>query len=95
MVNCRSIEMKNKIEFFHSKTCPHCPPVKQMLHEILKDLERTVEVCEIDAWSEKGEPLAKKYGIQLVPTIVVNGTKCAEGIMSRQQLASALKAALS
>jgi thiol-disulfide isomerase/thioredoxin len=95
MANCRFSEMNNKIEFFYSKTCPHCPPVKKMVHEIVKDLGRTVEVCEIDAWSEEGEPLAEKYGIQLVPTIVVNGTKCAEGIISRQQLASALKAALS
>jgi len=87
--------MNNKIEFFYSKTCPHCAPVKKMLQEIVKDLGRTVEVCEIDAWSDEGEPLAEKYGIQLVPTIVVNGTKCAEGIISRQQLTSALKAALS
>jgi predicted DsbA family dithiol-disulfide isomerase len=86
--------MAVKIEFFFSHTCPHCPPTKKMLYEIVKDLEEAVEIEEIDAWSEKGEPLAQKHGIQVVPTIIVNGVKCAEGIVNRQQLASAIKTIL-
>ena len=86
--------MSIRIELFTSKTCPHCPPVKKMLHEIVRDLKETVEVEEIDAWSEKGEPVAKKYAVQMVPTVVVNGVKCAEGAVNRQQLESAIRNAM-
>lgn len=88
-------KMQIRIEFFYSKACPHCTPVRKMLYEIAKDMEGIVEIEEIDAWSEKGQPLAEKYGIQLVPTIVVNGVKRAEGILSREQLISAMREALS
>lgn len=80
--------MRFKIEFFYSKTCPHCPPVRRMLSEVLKNIQERVEVEEIDAWSREGEPLAEKYGVQVVPTIVVNGVKLVEGIVSKDQLAS-------
>ncbi len=65
-----------------------------MLHEIVKDLGEAVSIEEIDAWSEKGESLAQEYGVRVVPTIVVNGVKCAEGILSREQLISAVKDAV-
>jgi len=61
-----------------------------MLSEIVKDMREVVEIEEIDAWSEKGEPLAEKYGVQVVPTIVVNGVKRVEGIVSRGQLISVM-----
>jgi len=83
-----------RVEFFYSKTCPHCLPAKKMLYEIIKDLEKTVEIEEIDAWSEKGGPLAEKYHVQVVPTIVVNGVKRAEGTLSREQLISVMREAL-
>lgn len=84
-------EMGIKIEFFYSKTCPYCSSTKRMLCEIVKDLGGAVEVAEIDAWSKEGEPLAEKYEIQMVPAIVVDGVKCAEGNIKRQQLELALK----
>lgn len=89
--------MKNvhvRVEFFYSKRCPHCLPAKKMLYEIVKDLEKIVEIEEIDAWSEKGEPLAEKYGIRVVPTIVVNGVKRVEGTLGREQLISVMREAL-
>lgn len=86
--------MNLKIELFYSKTCPYCAPVKKMLYEIVKGLKGTVDVEEIDAWSEKGEPLAEKYAVQMVPTIVVNGVKCAEGPINRRQLESAIKSVI-
>jgi predicted DsbA family dithiol-disulfide isomerase len=89
-----STKMAVKIEFFFSRTCPHCLPTKKMLYEIVKGLGGTVEIEEIDAWSGKGESLAQKYGIQVVPAIVVNGVKCAEGIVDRQRLFSAIKTVL-
>jgi len=84
----------HRVEFFYSKTCPHCLPVKRMLSEIVKDMRVAVEIEEIDAWSEKGEPLAERYGVQVVPTIVLNGSKLAEGVVSREHLISAMKEAL-
>jgi len=83
-----------KVEFFYSKRCPHCLPVKKMLDEIIKDMREAVEIEEIDAWSERGERLAERYGVQVVPTIVVNGSKLAEGIVSREHLVSAVREAL-
>lgn len=65
-----------------------------MLSEIVKDMREVVEIEEIDAWSEKGEPLAEKYGVQVVPTIVVNGVKRVEGIVSRGQLISVIRESL-
>lgn len=86
--------MAVKIEFFYSKSCPYCAPARKMVHEIAKMLDADVEMEEIDAWSEKGEPLAERYGIQVVPTIMINGVKCAEGILKREQLMAAVKKAL-
>jgi len=83
-----------RVEFFYSKTCPHCLPAKKILYELVKDLENIIEIEEIDAWSEKGEPLAREYGVQVVPTIVVNGVKRAEGVLSREQLILVVKEAL-
>lgn len=65
-----------------------------MLYEVVMGLEKIVEIEEIDAWSEKGEPLAEKYGVQVVPAIVVNGVKRAEGTLSREQLISVMREAL-
>jgi len=65
-----------------------------MLSEIVRDMREVIEIEEIDAWSEKGEPLAEKYGVQVVPTIVVNGVKRVEGIVSRGQLISVMRGAL-
>jgi thiol-disulfide isomerase/thioredoxin len=87
------VTMCFRIEFFYSKTCPHCPPLRRMLSEVLKNIQECVEVEEIDAWSREGEPLAEKYGVQVVPTIVANGVKLVEGPVSRYQLASAVMAA--
>jgi small redox-active disulfide protein 1 len=84
--------MRIKIEFFYSKTCPYCPSAKKMLYEIIKNLKEYIEVKEIDAWSEEGEPLTEKYGIQMVPTIVVNGVKRVEGITNKQQLLECFRA---
>jgi len=75
---------KIHIEFFHSPTCPYCPAARMMLHEILEKYPRVCEVEEIDAWSELGEPRAAKYGIQLVPSIVIDGEKRVEGIPNRK-----------
>ncbi len=86
--------LRIRVEFFYSRTCPHCLPTKRILYELVKDLEKTIEIEEIDAWSEKGEPLAQKYGVQVVPTIVVDGVKRAEGVLSREQLISVMKEAL-
>jgi len=86
--------MHAKVEFFYSKTCPHCSPIRKMLSEIVKDMREVIEIEEIDAWSEKGEPLAEKYGVQVVPTIVVNGVKRVEGIVSRGQLISVIRESL-
>jgi len=88
-----AMRMQTRIEFFYSRICPHCEPVRRMLYEIAKDLDK-VHIEEVDAWSEKGEPLAKKYGVHLVPTVVVNGIRCAEGIVGRQQLLSAIRGSL-
>jgi len=84
--------MSLKIEFFYSKTCPYCPAAKKMLYELVKGLQDSYEVKEIDAWSKEGEPLTEQYGIQMVPTVVVNGVKCCEGITSRQQLVESFRA---
>jgi thiol-disulfide isomerase/thioredoxin len=90
-LHTRFEKMSIKIEFFYSKTCPYCPAAKKMLYELVKNLKEPFEVKEIDAWSKEGEPLTEKYGIQMVPTIVVNGMKCGEGITNKQQLVSALR----
>jgi len=85
---------KVRIEFFYSPTCPYCPAAKEMLREIADSYSGMLSIEEIDAWSESGEPRAERYDVRLVPSIVINGKKCVEGIPNREQMSRAIAEAV-
>jgi small redox-active disulfide protein 1 len=81
-----------KIEVFYSPTCPYCPLAMKMVSEVASQFKDSVKVEEVDTWTPEGIHKAMKYGIQAVPTIVINGKIRFLGVpKSREALAQAIK----
>ncbi len=82
------------VELFYSQNCPYCPMAKKMLYEIAGKYSDVLNIEEIDAWSNSGEERSNKYGIKLVPSIVVNGEKKMEGIPNRALMTKIIEQAV-
>ncbi|MBW9223647.1 MJ0307 family thioredoxin [Methanothermococcus sp. SCGC AD-155-E23] len=73
-----------KIEVFTSPMCPHCPPAKRVVEEVVSEIGGGVEVEYIDVMKEPER--AAKYGIMAVPTIVINGEVAFIGAPTKEEL---------
>ncbi|HID47100.1 MAG TPA: thioredoxin [Methanothermococcus okinawensis] len=77
-----------KIEVFTSPTCPHCPPAKRVVEEVVAELGGGVDVEYIDVMREPERAI--KYGIMAVPTIVINGEVAFVGAPTKEELKAKL-----
>lgn len=63
--------MELLLELFTSPTCPNCPAAKQVAENVVRRMEGAL-LIERDISIPENAEIAKRYGIQGVPTIVVN-----------------------
>ncbi|MFH1770201.1 MAG: glutaredoxin domain-containing protein [archaeon] len=64
--------MTVKIEIFTSPTCPNCPPAKNLVRDIGKEVE-DVRVVETTTATKQGSRRAQSLHVLAVPTIFVTG----------------------
>ncbi|MCF7799020.1 thioredoxin family protein [Candidatus Woesearchaeota archaeon] len=57
---------------FTSLTCPNCPPAKNIFDE-LKDERDDIDLHQLGMHEEQAQRLAKKFGVQAVPTVIFYG----------------------
>jgi glutaredoxin-like protein len=79
------------LALFVTPDCPRCPPLARLVHKLAVEGERvTAEVIDAGEFPE----LARRHGVESVPSLVVNGRLARVGSGSeRQFLASVLRAA--
>jgi len=73
-----------KIEVFTSPMCPHCPPAKRVVEEVVSEIGEGIEVEYIDVMENPER--AAEYGIMAVPTIVINGEIAFVGAPTKEAL---------
>lgn len=78
---------KRQVEVF-TAGCPLCEPAVQLVQEL------ACPDCEVTVYDlrESGVDRAQRYGVERVPTVVVDGTIaacCRDGKVDRQQLQAA------
>lgn len=83
--------MELLLELFTSPTCPHCPAAKLVAENVVRQMEGALLV-ERDIAMPENADIATRYGVQGVPTIVVNGKYQMVGVPpSEAELLSHLK----
>lgn len=85
---------KATVEVFYSKTCPNCPPQKELVKELGE--REDVKARLTDVAVENGR--ASKHGVRAVPTTVVDGPALDSktgfrGVTSQERLEEAIKVA--
>jgi len=73
------------LELFTSPTCPHCPRARETIGEAVKTM-RNALLVEREVTEPENAELARGYGIQSVPTLIVNGRYRIEGVPLRDDL---------
>ena len=64
--------MELLLELFTSPTCPHCPAAKRVAENVVGQMDGALMI-ERDISIPENADIAARYGVQGVPTIVVNG----------------------
>ena len=81
---------------FWAVWCPPCKMIAPFLEQIAEEYDGRAVVCKVDV--DKNQSLARKYGIQSIPTIlfIKNGEIKDQviGALPKEQLASRLDALL-
>jgi glutaredoxin-like protein len=77
------LEAPVHLELFVGPNCPFCPPVARVVHQLAVESEK-VEADVIDA--EEFPELAERYGIQVVPSLVVDGEFALAGALPEDVL---------
>ncbi len=62
--------------------CPVCPGAKELWDSLKKEYDFSYEVYDIA--SEKGQQLAKEYGITGVPVTIIDGKVVFTGVPDRK-----------
>ena len=66
----RELSAPVHVELFVAPDCPYCPSVARLVHKLAVESERvTADVIEAGEFPE----LAARYGVEAVPSLVVNG----------------------
>jgi len=79
-----------QIHVITSPECPHCPEAIKRIQKLMTKYKGVVEMDAIDAESAAGHELVEEYGIQGVPTILVNGKLFTEGVPKMRELEKAI-----
>ncbi len=81
-----------KIEIFKSKNCPHCDPATEIVKRVTKK-SKGVEVIETYLESPGGAAKALMFGVESVPTILINEKIAFVGVPEEAKLERAIKKA--
>jgi small redox-active disulfide protein 1 len=79
------------IELFYSPLCLYCPKAKKVVLEIAGEFGGKIKVEEVNVLSPAGLEKAEKYGVQGVPTIILNNKVKIAGVPTLQQLRKAIQ----
>ncbi len=77
------------IEEFMSPGCVGCPAVKQMLEELVKELDGEITIEEVDISVDSARAI--QYGVMSVPAIAINGILKFIGVPKKEDLRKALE----
>ena len=82
------------VEVFYSKTCPNCPPQKDLAKQYKDEDGVKVKLTDAGANNER----AKNHGVRAVPTTVVDGPALDQktgfkGVMAEEKLETAIEVA--
>ncbi|MCD6583893.1 MAG: thioredoxin family protein [Candidatus Omnitrophica bacterium] len=77
------------IEEFMSPGCVGCPAVKQMLEELVKELDGEITIEEVDISVDSARAI--QYGVMSVPAIAINGILKFIGVPKKEELRKALE----
>ncbi len=72
------------IELFTSPTCPYCPKAKNIAEKIVKEIPNAL-LIERDVTINENAEISRKYGIQGVPTMIINGTYRIVGVPNSER----------
>lgn len=71
--------MQNVIKLLTSQACPYCMRAKEVLKKLAKE-RKDVLVIELSVNTDEGMKEALKYGINKVPSIIVNDKFVVRGV---------------
>ncbi|MEW5768623.1 MAG: thioredoxin family protein [bacterium] len=78
-----------RIELFYSPMCSICPQAKAVVRRIVEKIGADYE--EINFHSQEGEIRARKYRIDEVPCLIINGEQRISGLPDEDLLLSLLE----
>lgn len=81
----KSIDKNVHIQVFVTPTCPYCPSVVRMAHQMAIENPQHVQADAIEA--AEFPHLVEKYGIDAVPTVVINEKIQFEGALPESDFA--------
>lgn len=82
------------VEVFYSKTCPNCPPQKELVKEIGERDDVKARLTDVAANNGR----AKNHGVRAVPTTVIDGPALDSktgfrGVTAKERLETAVEVA--
>jgi small redox-active disulfide protein 1 len=83
--------MEVVMELLYSPVCPHCPKAKEVLLEVLEEIDGKVRFEEVNVLSREGFERAKRYGVKAVPAIIINKRRKIVGVPTKERLLKILK----
>ncbi len=78
------------LKFFYSPMCSICPDAKNLVRTVVEELG-IGSYEEINIHSKDGERKASIYGIESVPSLVINEKKMLSGILRRDVIKETIK----
>jgi len=75
-----------RVELFYSPTCSICPKAREVLVEVLEELDQKILLDEVNVLSQEGLGKAKKHGVMTVPVIIIDGQFKFVGVPSKDRL---------
>lgn len=85
---------RTTVEVFYSKTCPNCPPQKDLVKNYSEREDVKVKMTDVALDNQR----AKNHGVRAVPTTVIDGPGIQQktgfkGLMSEEKLETAIEVA--
>ena len=78
-----------RLELFYSPMCSVCPQAKAVTRSVVEKVGADYQ--EINLHSSDGEIRAKKYGVDEVPCLIINGQQRISGLPSEETLLKLLE----
>jgi len=78
------------IKLLTSPKCPMCPKAKEVVKR-LKEVEKDIEVLELPVNTDRGFKEAVKFGIKVVPAMIINDEFVIIGVPSLDELKEMVK----